>query len=115
MWDMSARTVYCCPTCQPLISADPGDKKLPAGGRSSSAIAAAAGLSPARQAALSAAKVAQIFRSHCAPDDPSGTELVLSKMTVVELKVGAQVLDDVYLSKFCTLVCLFLASITALP
>jgi len=90
VWEMSARTVYCCPICQPLRSASSGDQAPPVVG-TGSAIAISAGLTPARQAALSAAKAAQTFRSHCAPDDPSGAELVPSTMTVAELKVGVSI------------------------
>ena len=109
VWDMSGRTVYCCPTCQPLRAPGSSSSRAPThnvaagaaltprslavrpglllGGNPSPADAVAAGLSPARQAALAAATPAQPFRSHCAPDERSSLEATPVRMTVAELKV----------------------------
>ncbi|KAK9813207.1 hypothetical protein WJX72_010568 [[Myrmecia] bisecta] len=70
-WDMAARTVYACETCQPLIAGT----ELPGG----------------RAKALAAARPAQQFKSHCAPEPPE--HLRPSLLTVAELKAKLAVLQ----------------------
>lgn len=65
-WDMAARTVYACETCQPLLLVE------------------GAQLDQRRQKALAAARDPKIFKSHCAPE---GRQHQLpSQMAVAELK-----------------------------
>ncbi|KAL3147956.1 hypothetical protein ABBQ38_014251 [Trebouxia sp. C0009 RCD-2024] len=69
-WDMQARTVYACQTCQPL-HLDPANQ-----------------LAPARASALQASKGTKQFKSHCAPEAPA--QAVPAQMTVKELKAALQ-------------------------
>ncbi|KAK9791837.1 hypothetical protein WJX73_006548 [Symbiochloris irregularis] len=61
-WDMAARTVYACETCQPLTEGTV--------------------LSPQRTSALSAAHPTKEFKSHCAPEEAVSVQ----NLTIVELK-----------------------------
>lgn len=73
-WDMAARTVYCCLTCQPLpgsaaaAAAAAGAGAAAAGGSGGAAGPAAAAaaegvqLSAARAAAMAAGRTARVFR-----------------------------------------------------
>ncbi|GLC40886.1 bubble DNA binding [Pleodorina starrii] len=99
-WDMAARTVYCCETCQPLRQQQQPQQpqqqqqkdkqqdkqqqqqqkqqqeqaQTGAGAVEGDSGGGGGGgstpLSPARLAAMAAARPARLFRSHCAPDDP---------------------------------------------
>jgi hypothetical protein len=62
-WDMQARTVYCCETCQPQVGM----------------------MSPARAKAHGKAAPARLFQSHCAPDD-AAEALPPAKMSVSQLR-----------------------------
>ncbi len=79
-WDMAARTVYCCETCQPLNAV----KGAAGAGGSEAAVA----LSPARAAALAAARPARVFVSHCAPDDPEDGDLAPDKVRAAVWRSG---------------------------
>ncbi|KAI8465749.1 MAG: hypothetical protein J3K34DRAFT_435962, partial [Monoraphidium minutum] len=70
-WDMAARTVYCCPTCQPLLEGTE--------------------VTPQRRASMAAAKVAKEFVSHCAPDDAS--DAPPSKLTAPQLRAALKALS----------------------
>ena len=65
-WDMQARTVYACETCQPL-HLEPGTE-----------------LAPGRASALKASTPTKQFKSHCAPE--AAAQAVPAQMTVKELK-----------------------------
>jgi hypothetical protein len=65
-WDMAARTVYACESCQPLSGE----------------------LSKSRAAAHAASTPARLFVSHCAPDDH--TALTPAKMTVAQLRTALE-------------------------
>lgn len=68
-WTMAGRTVYCCPTCQPLL--------------------AGTELAAARKQAVAVARESEEFVSHCAGEDSA--TLTPAKMTVALLrsKLGA--------------------------
>jgi hypothetical protein len=70
-WTMAGRTVYCCPTCQPLSRGTE--------------------LASSRKQAVAIARAAKEFVSHCAGEDSA--TLTPSKMTVALLRAKLGALD----------------------
>ena len=103
-WDMKTRTVYACPTCQPLKDVEASDdaaetattkkkvrlrkakKKKEEEEEKLMQPSTSMSLDPKRQKALDAAKPAALFVSHCARD--VGEHLPVAKMKVADLKAA---------------------------